>query len=355
MRNIIDRPHLKSRAKAVLKKYYWVLLVVSVIIAATSGGNGFEVQSIAQLPVPAVHITNNTGNITDLDLTGLPPAAANIVNNFANQPMVNINEIMNVSVNPNISPWMNFNPSGIMGTIPFVGNAVNLGALPFLILFGIGLAFALVVMAMGAAIFIAYPFKVGAQKIFINTADAHTKPDFKDLLHSFTCGKYLNIVLAGFLTSLYTILWSMLFVIPGIVKSYAYRMVPYIMADNPHMRAGDAIALSVEMTRGHKWDMFILDLSFIGWHLLGSLAFGIGVIFVNPYVDATMAQLYITLRDNAIRTRIAEPANFGMGFFDPDAVKHSAPASPNDNGPAPGPAKPGDDVIDYRDKPFDGN
>ena len=77
-------------------------------------------------------------------------------------------------------------------------------------------------------------------------------------------------------------------------------MVPYILADNPEIGHSRAIKLSNEMTRGEKWDIFVLDLSFLGWFILGSLAFGIGILFVQPYYDATNAELYIKLRQNAI-------------------------------------------------------
>ena len=76
---------------------------------------------------------------------------------------------------------------------------------------------------------------------------------------------------------------------PGIIKSYAYRMVPYILADNPKMDAMEAIALSRKMMDGQKWNTFVLDLSFLGWYLLGILALGIGTLFVHPYKFSTDA------------------------------------------------------------------
>ena len=88
--------------------------------------------------------------------------------------------------------------------------------------------------------------------------------------------------------------------IPGIVKGYAYSMVPYILADNPNIGVSKAISLSNRMTHGHKLDMFILDLSFIGWYLLGMLAFFIGMVFVLPYENTTKAELYLILRQNVI-------------------------------------------------------
>ena len=81
---------------------------------------------------------------------------------------------------------------------------------------------------------------------------------------------------------------------------YAYRMVPYILADNPNIGHRRAIDLSNQMTMGEKFEIFVLDLSFLGWYLLGVLAFGIGVLFVQPYYDATNAELYFELRQQAL-------------------------------------------------------
>ena len=99
-----------------------------------------------------------------------------------------------------------------------------------------------------------------------------------------------------FLRTLYLFLWSLLFVIPGIVMGYAYQMVPYILAENPGMESKEALARSRAMTEGHKWNMFVLDLSFLGWAFLGLLTFGIGILFLMPYVLSTRAELYLRLK-----------------------------------------------------------
>ena len=81
-------------------------------------------------------------------------------------------------------------------------------------------------------------------------------------------------------------------------------MVPYILAENPNIGNRRAIELSNKMTDGHKFDMFVLDLSFIGWKLLGVLTLGIGLIFLDPYINATKAELYLVLRENALNSGI---------------------------------------------------
>lgn len=110
------------------------------------------------------------------------------------------------------------------------------------------------------------------------------------------------------LVSVYTTLWTMLFVIPGIVKGFSYAMTQYILIEMPSVDANEAIGLSKRMMRGFKWKLFVLNLSFIGWDLLNALTFGIlGVVFVEPYKAASKAGFYEMVRDNAIANGIIQP------------------------------------------------
>lgn len=95
-----------------------------------------------------------------------------------------------------------------------------------------------------------------------------------------------------FLRGLYCALWGLLFVIPGIVKAYSYAMTPYIMAENPDMRAQDAIRASMELMDGHKGELFWLRLTFIGWDILAALTLNIGHLALNPYKNAAEAAFY---------------------------------------------------------------
>lgn len=145
---------------------------------------------------------------------------------------------------------------------------------------------------------IGYCLEVGGRRYFVQSAQYR---DNKGCFgFAFNGQNYMGIVKTMLVTKILIFLWSLLFIIPGIIKSYAYRMVPYILADNPNIGVRKAIALSNEMTMGHKFDMFVLDLSFIGWYLLGVLACGLGVLFVMPYENATNAELYLVLRRAAL-------------------------------------------------------
>ncbi|MBN2222239.1 MAG: DUF975 family protein, partial [Vallitaleaceae bacterium] len=163
-----------------------------------------------------------------------------------------------------------------------------------LIIFAVIMIFALLF-----GILISNPIEVGGRKAYINASVDPEKNVEIGLIGFAFKNSYGNIVKTMFLKNLYIFFWSLLLVIPGIIKSYSYKMVPYILAENPGMDSNEAIQQSMDMTQGHKWNMFVLDLSFLGWWLLGMLALFIGTLFVYPYVDATYAQLYLSLKEEA--------------------------------------------------------
>lgn len=102
---------------------------------------------------------------------------------------------------------------------------------------------------------------------------------------------------------LFVFLWGLLLVIPGIIKAISYSMTQYILADCPNVKATDALKLSMRMMSGHKWEYFVLGLSFIGWGLLSLLTLGIlGVFFTDPYMRSSFAEYYLEVRNQALRT-----------------------------------------------------
>ena len=125
--------------------------------------------------------------------------------------------------------------------------------------------------------------------IYLNMA-AGVKPEIAELFKHFD--KFWAAFKVSFFTGLFTFLWSLLLVIPGIIKAFGYSMAMYILAENPSIGALDALKQSENMMKGHKMEMFILDLSFIGWHLLASITFGIAYIWVIPYINATKTNFY---------------------------------------------------------------
>ena len=161
-------------------------------------------------------------------------------------------------------------------------------------------------------IFVGYPVLVGMNRFFMENRISGSK--IERLFYVFKSGNYLNVVKTMFLMNLKIFLWSLLFIIPGIIKSYEYYMVPYILSENPGISSKRAFEISKEMTDGEKFDIFWLGLSFFGWILLGTLACGIGVLFVEPYLQTTFAELYQVMREKAHNNGFSD-FNELPGFF----------------------------------------
>ena len=156
-----------------------------------------------------------------------------------------------------------------------------------------GIAFAASIAALLIGILIVNPMEVGLQKFFLRNRNGAPE---KGVLFSVFHDGYGNIVKTIFLRNLYIALWSILFLIPGLVKAYSYRMVPYILAESPELNSREIFQRSKDMMNGQKWNAFVLDLSFIGWWMLSSLTFGIlGIVYTAPYQTATNAELYQAL------------------------------------------------------------
>ena len=114
-----------------------------------------------------------------------------------------------------------------------------------------------------------------------------------------------------FLRTLYTCLWALLLVIPGIVKGLSYAMTPFILEEHPEMTASEAIKASMRLMNGHKMDLFILGLTFIGWEILACLTMGIGFLFLNPYMNAAYAAFYRNISGQRQEARsYAPPVEF---------------------------------------------
>lgn len=154
------------------------------------------------------------------------------------------------------------------------------------------------IVAMAAAFaisaFLGNVVRVGQCKYFYEARNG--RPDFNNLFANFKGGKYMATVKTMFYQMLYIFLWSLLFIIPGIIKSYEYFLIPYMLAENPHLSKERAFEISKRTMNGEKGKLFVLGLSFIGWAFLGALACGVGVYFVMPYMEATMAEFYTCMR-----------------------------------------------------------
>lgn len=128
--------------------------------------------------------------------------------------------------------------------------------------------------------------------------DRREQPETRDLFSQFH--RFGDGFCLALLQGIFIALWTMLFIIPGIIASYRYAMAPFIMAENPDMTASEAINASKAMMEGHKADLFMLDLSFIGWGILNIFTLGIGSFWLNPYTNAAHAAFYRNLSSQPI-------------------------------------------------------
>lgn len=125
----------------------------------------------------------------------------------------------------------------------------------------------------------------------------NTNPEFNNLFSRFDI--FLKAFGMQFLINLYTFLWSLLFIIPGIIASLSYAMTPYILEENPTMGINEAIRESKEMMQGNKWRLFCLGFSFIGWIIICGLTLGIGYLWISPYINAAKAAFYYDILDKS--------------------------------------------------------
>jgi len=150
------------------------------------------------------------------------------------------------------------------------------------------------------------PLTVGLSYALIHVVENPNGSDNYELLFDGFKQSFVTSFLAILLVRLFTFLWSLLFVIPGIIKGLSYSMTSFIIAENPMIDPMDAIAKSQELMRGHKFELFMLHLSFIGWYLLGIITFGIGLFFIIPYVQTAIANFYVELRGKKIIDAVIE-------------------------------------------------
>ena len=135
---------------------------------------------------------------------------------------------------------------------------------------------------------------VGQANYFIKNTDS--KPSFADAFSGFKVRYFRNIG-TMLLVGIKVVLWSMLLIIPGIIKTYEYAIIPYILADDPEISSKDAFKKAREMMKGNKWRLFKLNFSFAGWYILCFLTIGLGTFFLIPYLNAASAEFYVELKN----------------------------------------------------------
>lgn len=258
------RQRIKQEAKNSLRHFgYWMPLLITFITGLVNGGISSAGNS--QNTITTEYTTQYNGSLT-------PAGFAAFLQNTLDEVF---DELFDVFTSFFTNPLIATTTIFILITAFLLGLAV----------------------AFGWSAFVASPIIVGKNRYFMEHRAFNSK--FERLFWSFKSGRYLNIVKTMFFRQLKIFLWSLLFVIPGIIKSYEYRMVPYILAENPQIDCDRAFELSRQMTDGEKWKIFVLDLSFIGWRIIGLFCCCVGEIFLEPYCEATYSELYQVMREKA--------------------------------------------------------
>ncbi len=238
------RRELKERAKDAFKANYWRCVLVAFILALlVGGGAGSSVR------------TNNQNSYTQEQQQAIHELATESESDLQRTFFSLVDQAARRQNSP---------------------ITISLGGLGL-----VGLALSLLVFN---------PLIVGCYRFFLQ--NSRRDGDLKHLGAGFQ-ENWGNVILTMFLKNLFLALWTLLFIVPGIVKSYSYRMVPYLLKEHPELSGTQAITLSRRMMKGHKGEAFVLDLSFLGWVLLSVLTAGIlHIFYVGPYIEATNAELY---------------------------------------------------------------
>ena len=161
-------------------------------------------------------------------------------------------------------------------------------------------------LGLAVSLFVSIPLGLGLNRMYVRAAQG-CRADIGELLYVYRSGNLLNAVLVSFLQGLFVFLWSLLFIIPGIVKSFSYFMIDFLLAENPGLPQERAFEISKQVMRGNRGKAFVLGLSFIGWYLLILLTLGIGTLFLAPYTQMTYTHFYLELKERAIDAGIIRP------------------------------------------------
>ncbi|MBQ8927850.1 MAG: DUF975 family protein [Oscillospiraceae bacterium] len=257
------RSLLKQNAKEALKRYYWVAFAVCLVAGLLGGSSrgGFS-------------MPNTTSSYRDSS-SSYSSSYDDDFSFFDDDDDYDYDDDYGDHGDDSFSA----------GDAAFLVGIIGISLVIFVVVYAI---------AMAIAIFLGNPVQVGKNRFFCLARNGDVK--FDHLFDQFKSGRYLPTVKTMFFKTLYEFLWGLLFVIPGIIKSYEYALIPYLLAENPYLPKERAFEISKQTMDGEKWNLFVLGLSFLGWQLLGAMMCGVGVLFVNPYVEATFAEFYMCMR-----------------------------------------------------------
>lgn len=268
------RKNVKQKGKKSFLGNYWKCVLVALILALVIGTAGASGSSVGTSIGSAAGMMQNYEDETSTDYSSSDDLSETD---------------FDIEFDPGNGVTTHISQDDADFTGVFAGALIGIAILFFIVML-IATAFSLAIRY-----FLMAPFEYGCRKFFRKNLDEPAK--LSNIVYVFDSKNYKNVVKTAFLRDLFIFLWSLLFIIPGIIKSYEYRLVPYIVSEDPTINFRSALDQSKELMKGNKWRTFVLDLSFIGWDLLSALSFGLaGIFFVEPYKAATDAALYESIK-----------------------------------------------------------
>lgn len=256
-----SRKKIKEIAKIRMKANYWKSVLVGAVIMLLAGTGGMSV------------VSSSVDSYTD-----------NLESSI--ETTQDVDDTMVETTEDDWRGEYKKNTIGIIAVITIVTFIVILGGIILLL-----------------NVFVFNPLLVGCNRFFYRNLDKNA--EVKEICYTFDRG-YKNAVKTMFFSDLYIFLWSLLFIIPGIIKSYEYELIPYLLSENENMTKAEAFAESKRLMKGNKWRAFVLEISLIPWMLLSGLTFGIaGWFYVFPYFSSIGAAFYQAIKEEDL-FRIAE-------------------------------------------------
>lgn len=289
------RKNLKDKAKKTVKNNYWTAVVLCFVITILTGEYGNSITGIWQSGdsvLPDYVITQNQYLIEN-EISKDNIAEIQEKQERIEEITENLTENQLKMVNTITSNLNSLTKS--QKYIYKIWDAIELFIMNQNLL---GIAYVLIaIIAILYIILLAEPLLVAERRYFIIASEKeNTKMGV--MKEIFKRKNWSNVAIIMFFKSFYNFLWY-LTIIGGIIKTYEYRMIPYLLAENPDMNKKEVFARSKQMMKGNKWKTFILDLSFILWEILSTITFGLlDILYVNPYKIATSVELYKTLKEN---------------------------------------------------------
>lgn len=287
------RKELKNKAKEDVKKNYWTAILVCFLLALLTSEFGTSIIGIWQEDdsMDPTYIIKNENIIMNDQINNEQLEEAKEKSEEIEERKANLSDIQ-------IKVWeaIENTANSAVKSYKYIFKvwdsiaSFNLNQIGL----GIGLSLAAVI-ALVFTILIAEPLIVAGRRYFIKATEEENAK-INEMGEVFKKGCWINVTITMLLKNIYNVLWY-LTIIGGFIKTYEYKMIPYILAENPKANRKEAFKLSKEMMRGNKWKTFVLDLSFILWNMLSVLTFGLlNILYVNPYKSMTFAELYKELK-----------------------------------------------------------